>query len=218
MDYILNAGPQILRAFAATIGLSAGSFALALILGTAMAICRVLPVPILRAVGLVYVEVVRNIPLLVILVFVVFGLPDAGILIPLFPAMILGMGVYAGTYVCEVVRSGILSVNRGEIEAARSVGLTVTQIMRLTVLPIAFRNMVQPLVNVLIATILATSLAASLGVIELTGVATLLQSQSAQLLTTFIVAGAGYVIITLACGVTASRLEGRLRQGRKVHA
>lgn len=218
MDYIVQAGPEILRGFVATIGLSAGSFALALVLGTAMAICRVLPVPILRAVGTLYVEIVRNIPLLVILVFLIFGLPDAGILIPLFPSMILGMGVYAGTYVCEVVRSGILSVNRGEIEAARSVGLTVGQIMRFTILPIAFRNMVQPLANVLIATILATSLAASLGVIELTGVATLLQSQSAQLLTTFIVAGAGYVIITLACGLSASRLEARLRRGRKAHA
>lgn len=218
MDYIIKAGPEVLRAFVATVGLSAGSFALAVLLGTAMAICRVLPVPILRAIGTVYVEVVRNIPLLVILVFVVFGLPDAGILIPLFPSMILGMGVYAGTYVCEVVRSGILSVNRGEIEAARSIGLTVGQIMRLTVLPIAFRSMVQPLANVLIATILATSLAASVGVIELTGVATLLQSESAQLLTTFIVAGAGYVIITLACGVSASRWESRLQRGRKVHA
>lgn len=207
MNYFVDALPEILGAFLTTLELTVGAFVLALVLGTLTATFRILPVPALRGLGALYVEVVRNLPLLVILIFLVFGLPDAGITFPLFMCMVLGMGIYSGAYVCEVVRSGILSVNRGEIEAARSLGLTIPQIMRLIVLPIAFRNMMQPLANVLISTILSTSLAGSLGVLELTGMASRIQSQSAQLLLTFAIIGFGYVLITLSAGLSASRLQ-----------
>jgi glutamate transport system permease protein len=181
-----------------------------------MAICRISPVPVLRGLGAVYVETIRNLPLLVLLIFIVFGLPDAGIVFPLFACMVIGMGVYAGTYVCEVVRSGILSVPRGEIEAARSLGLTMGTTLRRIVLPTAFRNMIQPLATVLISTVLSTALAASLGVTELTGIATRLQERSAQLLTLFIVVGAGYVFITLSIGLVASRWQQALNRTRTV--
>jgi len=207
VDYLVTALPQILGAFLTTLELTVGAFSLALVLGTAAATMRILPAPVLRALGALYVEVVRNVPLLVILILLVFGFPEAGMTFPLFTCMVLGMGVYAGTYVCEVVRSGILSVNRGEVEAARALGLSIPQIMRLIVLPIAFRNMVQPLANVLISTILSTSLAGSLGVLELTGIASRLQDESAQLLLTFGILGVGYVVITLTAGLSAGRLQ-----------
>jgi glutamate transport system permease protein len=207
VEYLVTALPQILGAFLTTLELTVGAFALALVLGTAAATMRILPAPVLRALGTLYVEVVRNVPLLVILILLVFGFPEAGMTFPLFACMVLGMGVYAGTYVCEVVRSGILSVSRGEVEAARALGLSIPQIMRLIVLPIAFGNMVQPLANVLISTILSTSLAGSLGVLELTGIASRLQDQSAQLLLTFGILGIGYVVITLTAGLSAGRLQ-----------
>ena len=210
MSFLIEAAPEIGSAFLTTIELSAASFAVALALGTIMAVCRVSPVPVLRWLGVVYVEIVRNIPLLVILVFLVFGLPDAGVTFPLFACMVLGIGIYSGTYVCDVceaVRSGILAVPRGEIEAARSLGLGMGQTMRMIVLPTAFRQMIQPLATVLIANILSTSLAASLGINELTAVATRIQDRSAQLLSTFLIVGAGYVIITLSVGLAASRWQ-----------
>jgi glutamate transport system permease protein len=213
----VNYLPQILGALLTTLELTVSAFALALVLGTIMATFRILPSPVLRALGTLYVEVVRNLPLLVILIMLVFGLPEAGVTFPLFACMVIGMGVYSGTYVCEVVRSGILSVNRGEIEAARSLGLTIPHTMRLVVLPIAFRNMVQPLANVLISTILSTSLAGSLGVLELTGLASRLQDQTAQLLLTFSILGFGYVAITLSAGLSASRLQRFLNRKHSVN-
>jgi glutamate transport system permease protein len=215
VTYFVSVLPEILRAFATTVELSASAFALAMVLGTLMATFRILPSAVLRAIGLLYVEIIRNIPLLVILIVLVFGFPEGGITFPIFTCMVLGMGVYSGTYVCEVVRSGILSVNRGEVEAARSLGLTIPKIMRLIVLPTAFRNMVQPLANVLISTILATSLAGSLGVVELTGISNRIQDQSAQLGLTFGIIAVGYIAITLAAGLSAGGLQRRLsRRGR----
>lgn len=207
MDFLLSEMPEILRAFLTTIELAVCSFAIALVLGTLMATLRILPSAGLRAIGVTYVEIFRNLPLFIILIMFVFGLPDAGLTLPLFACMVLGMGLYAGAYLCEAVRSGILSVDRGEVEAARSLGFSIPQIMRLVVLPIAFRNMIQPIANVLISTVLATSLAGYLGVTELTGIATRLQDKSAQLLLTFAILGLGYVAITLSIGVSASSLQ-----------
>lgn len=198
-----------------TLELAACSFAIALVLGTFMATLRILPSAGLRAIGTLYVEVFRNLPLFVILIMFIFGLPDAGLTLPLFVCMILGMGLYSGAYLCEAVRSGILSVDRGEVEAARALGFSIPQTLRLLVLPIAFRNMIQPIANVLISTVLATSLAGYLGITELTGIATRLQDKSAQLLLTFAILGLGYVLITLSVGLTASGLQKSLN--RRVH-
>lgn len=207
MSYYVMAFPEILQAFLVTVELTVSAFIIALVIGTLTAILRILPAPGLRAIGAAYVEFFRNLPLFIILIMLVFGLPDAGMTLPIFMCMVLGMGLYSGAYVCEAVRSGMLSVNRGEVEAARSLGFTIPQSIRLVVLPIAFRNMIQPLANVLISTALATSLAGSLGISELTGVATRLQDQSAQLLVTFAILGLGYVLITLSVGLSASRLQ-----------
>jgi glutamate transport system permease protein len=215
VNYFVSVLPEILRALLTTLELSASAFLLALVLGTVMATFRILPSAVLRLIGTLYVEIIRNIPLLVILIMLEFGFPEGGITFPIFTCMVLGMGVYSGTYVCEVLRSGILSVSRGEVEAARSLGLTIPKILRLIVLPTAFRNMVQPLANVLISTILATSLAGSLGVVELTGIANRIQDQSAELGLTFGIIAVGYIVITLAAGLSAGGLQRRLnRRGR----
>lgn len=215
MNQFVTMLPQILRAFLTTLELSASAFLLALVLGTLMATFRILPSATLRVVGMLYVEIVRNVPLLVILILLEFGFPEGGITFPIFTCMVLGMGVYSGAYVCEVLRSGILSVNRGEVEAARSLGFTIPQIMRLIVLPIAFHNMVQPLANVLISTILATSLAGSLGVVELTGIANRIQDQAANIGLTFGIIAIGYVGITLVAGLSAGGLQRRLNRRRR---
>jgi glutamate transport system permease protein len=215
VNYFVSVLPEVLRALLTTLELSASAFLIALVLGTVMATFRILPSAALRLIGTLYVEIIRNVPLLVILIMLEFGFPEGGITFPIFTCMVLGMGVYSGTYVCEVLRSGILSVSRGEVEAARSLGLTIPKILRLIVLPTAFRNMVQPLANVLISTILATSLAGSLGVVELTGIANRIQDQSAELGLTFGIIAVGYIAITLAAGLSAGGLQRRLNRRRR---
>src|SRR6195952_1946756 len=118
-----------------------------MIIGIIVAVMRISPVAPLRAVGLVYVEFFRNIPLLCLLFLVVFGLPDIGGLFNLYNSAVIAMAMFSAVFVCESSRTGIHTVQVGQSEAARSIGLTFGQSMRFVILPQAVRSMVQPLVN-----------------------------------------------------------------------
>ncbi|MGC0318824.1 amino acid ABC transporter permease [Kitasatospora acidiphila] len=190
-----------------TVEMTALAFAGALVLGVLLAICRISPVPPLRLAGAAYVTAFRNIPLLVLLVLFVFGMPEVGLLYPLFATVALTMALYWAAFVCEVVRSGVRTVPRGQIEAARALGLTFTQCLRFVVIPQALRSMVQPLGSVFIGLALGTSLAAAVGVPELTGQAQLVTLTYDNPLTSFALTTAVYVAITLTSGLIAGRIE-----------
>ncbi|WP_228717952.1 amino acid ABC transporter permease [Kitasatospora acidiphila] len=190
-----------------TVEMTALAFAGALVLGVLLAICRISPVPPLRLAGAAYVTAFRNIPLLVLLVLFVFGMPEVGLLYPLFATVALTMALYWAAFVCEVVRSGVRTVPRGQIEAARALGLTFTQCLRFVVIPQALRSMVQPLGSVFIGLALGTSLAAAVGVPELTGQAQLVTLKYDNPLTSFALTTAVYVAITLTSGLIAGRIE-----------
>ena len=113
-----------------TLELTVLGFVGALLLGTVLAVFRVSPVAPLRWVGAVYVEVLRNMPLLTLLILVVFGLPDIGITFSLFTSAALCMAGFGAAFVCEAVRGGINAVSVGQAEAARSLGFTFTQSLR----------------------------------------------------------------------------------------
>lgn len=141
---------------------------IALILGIIVGAMRVSPVPIARAVGTVYVNLVRNTPLTLIFFFFIFGYPQLGL--PKMSNLILGIiaiGIYTATYVAEVLRAGISTVPVGQAEAARAVGLPFGQVMTLVVLPQAFRSVVPPMMSVFIALLKNTTIAAGFSVAEL---------------------------------------------------
>ncbi|MCC9311482.1 amino acid ABC transporter permease [Kitasatospora sp. RB6PN24] len=198
---------QLGRGLLLTVEMTALAFAGALVLGVLLAVCRISPVPPLRLAGAAYVTAFRNIPLLVLLVLFVFGLPEVGLLYPLFATVALTMALYWAAFVCEVVRSGVRTVPRGQIEAARALGLTFTQCLRHVVIPQSLRSMVQPLGNVFIGLTLGTSLAAAVGVPELTGQAQLVTLKYDNPLTSFALTTVVYVAITLTSGVIAGRIE-----------
>ncbi|MGW4369224.1 amino acid ABC transporter permease [Nocardia takedensis] len=201
-------------ALQSTLGLIVLTYCGALALGVLLAICRICPVPPLRAAAAAYVTVFRNMPLLVLLVLFTFGLPDVGLLIPLFYNAALAMALYWAAFVCEVVRSGVRTVPRGQLEAARALGLSFRQCLTHVVLPSALRSMVQPLANIFIGSALATALAAAAGVAELT----FWYQQQANLggrpLTAFAVVTVLYVGITLAAGLVAGGIERKVAIGR----
>ncbi len=197
-----------------TLELTVLGFAGALVIGTVLAVFRVSPIPPLRWVGAVYVEVLRNMPLLTLLVLVVFGLPDIGIRFSLFTSAATCMAVFAGAFVCEAVRGGINTVPVGQAEAARSLGFTFTQSLRYVILPPAFRTMVQPLVNIFIGVVLGSSLASAVGVSELTNRTQVLNLQSAEAVVLFLVSGAIYLVIALLGGAAGGVLERRVAGGR----
>jgi glutamate transport system permease protein len=215
VDAVLDNLDTFRQGFVTTLALTVVSTVLALALGTLLAAMRVSPVPTLRAAGTTYVEVVRNTPLTVVFFFAVFVLPQLDILLSFFTFAVIAVSVYHAAFFCEAVRSGINSVGVGQAEAARSIGLTFTQSLRLVVLPQAFRTVVPPLINVVIALTKNTSIAAAFGVVELTAVTTrLTAANSDAVLAIFGGSAVCYLALTLTSGFLAGQLERRVAVAR----
>jgi glutamate transport system permease protein len=215
VDAVLDNLDAYRDGFVTTLEVSALSSVLALLLGTLLAAMRVSPVPTLRAAGATYVELVRNTPLTVVFFFVVFVLPQLDVLLPYFAFAVIALTVYHAAFFCEAVRSGINAVGVGQAEAARSIGLTFGQSLRLVVLPQAFRTVIPPLINVVIALIKNSSIAAAFGVIELTATGTRLANANGDAVIA-VLAGVAvcYLILTLPSGWLAGRVERRLAVAR----
>jgi glutamate transport system permease protein len=207
MHLVLKHIGVLVSGFGTTVELTLIGFCGAVLLGSVLAVFRVSPIAPLRAVGLTYVELFRNIPLLALLVLFVFGLPDIGITYSLFASSAICLALYSAAFVCETIRAGINTIPIGQAEAARAIGLTFTQSLRHVILPQAFRSMVQPLTNVFIGVALGSSLAAAVGVNELTGQTQVLDLNYDEPVPTFILAGVGYVLITLTAGLISGRIE-----------
>ncbi|MER5661158.1 MULTISPECIES: amino acid ABC transporter permease [Streptomyces] len=202
-------GYDLLGAFWMTVKLAVLSAVGSLIWGTMLAAMRVGPVPLMRGFGTAYVNIVRNIPLTVIILFTSLGLNQTlGVSLGSdqvdtvnFRLAVLGLIAYTSAFVCEALRSGINTVPVGQAEAARAIGLNFTQVLTLIVLPQAFRSVVGPLTNVLIALTKNTTVAAAIGVAE---AATLMKSMienEAQLIAISAVFAFGFMCLTLPTGL-----------------
>ena len=202
-------GYDILGAFWVTVQLAFYSAVGSLIWGTLLAAMRVSPVPLMRGFGTSYVNVVRNIPLTVIIVFTSLGLfQTLGVTLGAedfktinFRLAVLGLIAYTSAFVCEALRSGINTVPVGQSEAARAIGLSFTQILRLVVLPQAFRSVVGPLANVLIALIKNTTVAAAIGVAEAAALMREMIENEAQLILISAIFAFGFICLTLPTGL-----------------
>jgi len=211
VDAILDNLDLYRQGFLTTLTLAALSAVLALLLGTLLAAMRVSPVLPLRAAGTAYVEIVRNTPLTVVFFFSVFVLPQIDITLSFFVFAVIALTVYHAAFFCEAVRSGINSVAAGQAEAARSIGLTFGQSLRLVILPQAFRTVIPPIINVVIALIKNTSIAAAFGVLEETGVGEqVANANSDQVIPVLLGVALCYLVITLPAGWLAGALERRV--------
>lgn len=176
-----------------------------------MAACRVSPVPTLRVVGATYVEVFRNAPLSLQMLFFFFGFTKVGIgPFDPFPSAVVVLSVYTSAFLAETIRSGINTVAGGQGEAARAIGLTFGQSLRLVVLPQAFRSVVGPIGNVFIALTKNSSLASLIAVPELAKVAENLTTDTARPLAAFGGAAVAYLLLTLPSGWAFGFLERRV--------
>lgn len=201
---------RILEGFGWTLRLLLASGLLALIVGTLVAVARVSPVPILRAVGSFYVTVFRNGPLLVLILITYYGLPQLDIRLGFFWSIVLAMGLYTAAFVCEAIRSGINGVDLGQAEAARSIGMPFSMTMTQVVLPQAFRLVVPPMASVFIALTKNTSLAAAFGIAEATyRLEGLLRDYPSQRTLAFVGVAAGYIFIVEVISFAANRFERR---------
>jgi glutamate transport system permease protein len=204
---------DIVGAFLTTIQLTVYSAVGALILGTVLAAMRLSPVPMLSWIGTGYVNVVRNTPLTLIILFCSFGLSQTlgitlvdrnsptSIVDSNFRLAVLGLTVYTAAFVCETVRSGVNTVPLGQAEAARSLGLTFAQNVRIVLLPQAFRAVIGPLGSVLIALTKNTTIASAIGVAEAALLMKEMVENEAALLLISGIFAAGFVILTLPLGL-----------------
>ncbi|MER6104043.1 amino acid ABC transporter permease [Streptomyces sp. NPDC001832] len=202
-------GYDLLGAFWVTVQLTVYSALGSLIWGTLLAGMKVSPVPLMRGFATAYVNVIRNIPLTVIIVFSSLGLFQT-LNISLgasdftdinFRLAVLALIAYTSAFVCEALRSGINTVPVGQAEAARALGLSFTQVLRLIVLPQAFRAVVNPLSNVLIALTKNTTVASAIGVAEASYLMKSMIEAEAQLILISSVFAFGFIVLTLPTGL-----------------
>jgi glutamate transport system permease protein len=204
---------QIFEAFWTTIQLTVFSAVGALILGTVLAGMRLSPVPMLNWLGTSYVNVVRNTPLTLIILFCSFGLSQTlGITLVdsqsttsiedgNFRLAVLGLTVYTASFVCETIRSGVNTVPLGQAEAARSLGFTFGQNLRMILLPQAFRAVLIPMGSVLIALTKNTTIASAIGVAEAALLMKEMIENTAALLVIGVIFALGFMVLTLPMGL-----------------
>lgn len=217
---------QIFEAFRTTIELTVLSGLGALVLGTLLAAMRLAPVPVLTWIGSTYVNVVRNTPLTLIILFCSFGLAQTlgvtlvdsasttSIADSNFRLAVLGLALYTAAFVCETVRSGVNTVPVGQAEAARSLGFTFTQNLRMILLPQAFRAVVIPLGSVLIALTKNTTIASAIGVAEAALLMKEMTENTAALIAVGAIFAAGFIALTLPLGLLFGWLGKRLAVAR----
>ena len=188
------------------------SLLIALVLGTLVAALRVAPSAWLQRLGGVYVEIFRNIPLLVLLFISFAGLRRAGVGIGAWTAGIASLGIYTSAYVAEALRSGVFSVSKGQREAALSLGFSQAETLRRIVLPQAFRTVIPPLGSITIAMIKNSAIvgASLLALPDLLKEARIVNSNTFQTTEAFFWAAVGYLLLTLSATVLFRTLEARL--------
>lgn len=226
MDAVFSDFDEYLKAFGLTLGLFAVSGLASLVLGTFLAALRVGPVAIMRRAAGLYVTLFRNTPLLMIFIFMAVAMPKLGYNFTFIEDLSIGgvnvsafffrsciaLTLYTSAFVCEAFRSGVNAVPLGQAEAARAVGMTFAQSMRLIVLPQALRAVVPPLTSVQVALLKNTSVAAAFGMAEATATMRAFNNDNADQRTQiFLLFALGYVVLVEVVALSSYALERRWR-------
>jgi glutamate transport system permease protein len=189
--------------------------AIAVVLGTIMAGFRVSPIGILRLVSTGWVNLFRDTPLAVVMFFAAFALPELGLKAEYFTFAYWALGIYTSAFIAEALRSGINSVPAGQAEAARAIGFTFSQNLRMVILPQAFSTAIPPLVSTLIAMIKNSAIAGLTGVsTELAGAGDALSAQGYAIGPVLLGVLLGYWALTLPSGFLLGYVERRLAVAR----
>lgn len=206
--------PLLMAGLKMTIILTVVSIAIALVLGIGFGLLRVSRSIWLRAIGTTYVDIFRGTPLLVQAFFIYFGIPAAlGFRMTALTAGIITLSLNAGAYMTEIVRGGIQSVDKGQMEAARSLGIGYLPTMRKVILPQAIRTMIPSYVNQFVITLKDTSILSVIGIAELTQTGRLIIARNYQSFYMWLIVGIIYFIVIMALTKLSDRVESRLEKG-----
>ncbi len=211
-DIVWSSFPYLLVGARTTLVLTTVSVSAGIVLGTVLALMRLSHRRLLSGVAAAYIDVFRGTPLLAQILFVFYGLPQVlGFPLSSLTAGLLALSLNSAAYVAEIVRSGIQSVEKGQIEAAQSTGMTHGQIMRYIVLPQAFRRIIPPLGNEFIAMLKDSSLVSVIALEDLMRRGQLLGSRTFRYFEVLLAVTVMYLVLTRAVSYLVGRLERRLR-------
>lgn len=220
MQILESYGTMLLGALGKTLLLTLLSLVFAMIIGMIFALMNVGKNRVFNFIGTVYVDAIRGVPLIVLAYFIYFGVP-AGMkaFVPDFRLTALQAGTIAlamncGAYMAEIIRAGIESVDKGQMEASRSLGLSYGKSMRLVVLPQAIRTMIPSIINQFIITLKDTSILSVIGFPELTNMGKTISGNTFKSLETWAIVGVMYMIVIVTLSKIAKRVERRVNRGR----
>ncbi|MFA5859818.1 MAG: amino acid ABC transporter permease [Elusimicrobiota bacterium] len=196
----------LIPAIPMTLKITILSFCLALVMGLLIGLARVSRINILRILAAAYVDIIRGVPLLVLIFFIYFGLGKVFNL-PQFTAGIIAISICYSAYVGEIVRAGIQAISRGQYDAAQSLGMTNNQTMRHIILPQAFRIVLPPLVNDFVACLKDSSLVSIIGLRELTRAGREFYSQYFVAFETWFIIGLIYLAMTFVLSKFSAMIE-----------
>ncbi len=209
-DLFVRAAPLLAEGVVVTIFLGTTSFALGSLIGLLVALARLSGVAPLTWFAVVYLSIFRGTPMLVQILLIYFGLPQLGIALDPIPSAIIALSLGVASYQSENFRSGILGVEKGQREAAFSIGMTAWQALRRIVFPQALRIATPTIGNRFIALMKDTSLASVVTVVELTRVAERVGSATFRYLEMFVIIAAIYWMISTVLSIGQETLERRM--------
>lgn len=211
IDLMMKVYPFFLQAAWVTVQLSVLTAILGLICGSLGAAARLSRHAVLRWIGAAYVSFIRGTPALIQLFILYFGGPQVGIQLDAFEAGVIGLGVNIGAYMTETIRGAIISIDKGQVEAARTLGMSRLQAFRKVVLPQAMRLMIRPLGVNINALIKGTALVAAISVVELTYTAQRYIGSTYKPFEMFLMSGLLYMVIIYVTGRAVTWLDNKAK-------
>ena len=206
-------GDRYLLALLTTWKLTALSFTGAFVIGILITVMRVSPVKPLRAFGDFYVQIFRNIPGAALLILLVYALPYLKIVLAYDICVLIATTLIPSAFCSEHLMSGINTISVGQIEAARALGLSFSQMIRRVIIPQALRSTVLPMTNLLVATMLTTSLASQVPMrpMELTGIVSYINTHATGGVMAFVISAALYCATALVIGFFGNLIDRKVR-------
>ena len=209
---------MLLQSLGYTLILTLLALVFAMIIGLIFALCNVSHNKGLNAVGTIYVDAIRGVPLIVLAYFIYFGVPQAFRLmgvnnfrLPALQAVTIALAMNCGAYMAEIFRAGIQSIDKGQMEASRSLGLSYGLSMRKVILPQAFRVMIPSIINQFIITLKDTSILSVIGYPELTNMGKTISGNTFKSLQTWAIVGIMYMIVIVTLSKIAKKLERKIK-------
>ncbi len=210
---------MLLRSLGYTLVLTLLALVFAMIIGLIFALCNVSRAKVLNVIGTIYVDAIRGVPLIVLAYFIYFGFPQLMKLLgvnnfrlPALQAGTIALAMNCGAYMAEIFRAGIQSIDKGQMEAARSLGLPYGISMKKVILPQAFKVMIPSIINQFIITLKDTSILSVIGYPELTNMGKTISGNTFKSLQTWAIVGIFYMIVIVTLSRVAKLIERRLKK------